>query len=291
MNSLHAVQAASWSGPFSDDDRRNAVAALEAGKIVVLSNLPFVLREEERALLSPSVSDGKAKNVSLDPAGRIKNTAAAGEARTQLAAMMERFAGSAVELIGGLFPIYRQRLERARTSFRPVEIEGRPASPIHDDTRLHVDAFPTTPMRGRRILRLFTNINPDGLARVWNVGEPFPDMAQRLLPRVFEPMPVKNWLLAAVGATKGRRSAYDNLMLGLHDQAKLDANYQRRCPKSRIDFQPGTTWLCYTDQVMHAALSGQHVLEQTFHLDVEAMAEPDRAPIRVLETLTRRALA
>jgi hypothetical protein len=42
---------------------------------------------------------------------------------------------------------------------------------------------------------------------------------------------------------------------------------------------------------MHAALSGQFVLEQTFHLDVEAMAEPWRAPIRVLESMTGRALA
>jgi hypothetical protein len=32
------------------------------------------------------------------------------------------------------------------------------------------------------------------------------------------------------------------------------------------------------------------VLEQTFHLDPAAMAEPARTPIRVLEAMTRRAL-
>jgi hypothetical protein len=42
---------------------------------------------------------------------------------------------------------------------------------------------------------------------------------------------------------------------------------------------------------MHAALSGQFVLEQTFHLDIEAMAEPSRAPIKVLEKMTGRVLA
>jgi len=53
----------------------------------------------------------------------------------------------------------------------------------------------------------------------------------------------------------------------------------------------GTTWLCFTDQVLHAALAGHCALEQTFHLDIDAMAHPDRAPIRVLEKMTGRALA
>jgi hypothetical protein len=42
---------------------------------------------------------------------------------------------------------------------------------------------------------------------------------------------------------------------------------------------------------MHAVLSGQFMLEQTFHLDVEAMAEPARSPLRVLETILGRRLA
>ena len=103
-------------------------------------------------------------------------------------------------------------------------------------------------------------------------------------------MPVKAWFLAAVGATKGRRSLYDEFMLGLHNEAKLNAAYQKDCPKTEIAFPPGATWVCYTDQVMHAALSGQHVLEQTFHLDIDAMAQSKRAPVKVLERLTRRPL-
>ena len=55
-------------------------------------------------------------------------------------------------------------------------------------------------------------------------------------------------------------------------------------------FPAGCTWLCYTDQVMHAALSGQYVLEQTFHLDLEAMTYPARSPFNVLERMTGRAL-
>jgi hypothetical protein len=43
--------------------------------------------------------------------------------------------------------------------------------------------------------------------------------------------------------------------------------------------------------VMHAALAGQYVLEQTFHLDIDAMGTPDRAPIKVLERMMKRKLA
>ena len=58
-----------------------------------------------------------------------------------------------------------------------------------------------------------------------------------------------------------------------------------------MSFPPGTTWLCFTDLVLHAALAGHCALEQTFHLPVAAMAHPERSPLRVLEGLAGRALA
>jgi hypothetical protein len=291
MDPMHTIEASSWKGPFDDATRNGALAALEDGKVLFFPRLGFALRDEERALLDPSLSSGRAKNVSLDPSGKLKHEAGSPAERALLNAMMRRFADTAVALSRELFPAYAGSLERARTSFRPIEITGRRYSPLHDDTRLHVDAFPTRPMRGRRIMRLFSNIHPGSTPRVWNVGEPFADMARKILPQVKEPPAFVAWLRAATLQTRGLRSRYDDLMLGLHDRAKLDLDYQRATPKAEIRFPPGTTWLCYTDQVMHAALSGQFVLEQTFHLDVEAMAEPWRAPIRVLESMTGRALA
>ena len=60
--------------------------------------------------------------------------------------------------------------------------------------------------------------------------------------------------------------------------------------RPRCSFPAGTTWLCFTDQVLHAALAGHCALEQTFHLPVAALAHPERAPLRVLERLAGRAL-
>ena len=120
---------------------------------------------------------------------------------------------SATRLVSELFPAYVSGLERARTSYRPVEITGRSYSPLKDDKLLHVDAFPSTPTQGRRILRLFTNIAPAGQARIWRVGEPFQDFARKFLPNLPRPNPLSAWFFAAVGATKSRRSPYDQLML------------------------------------------------------------------------------
>ena len=66
------------------------------------------------------------------------------------------------------------------------------------------------------------------------------------------------------GITKRRRTEYDHVMLQLHDRAKADLGFQRDGPQARVDFAPGTTWVVYSDQVLHAAMGGQHMLEQTF---------------------------
>jgi len=288
---LETIPIDTWSGPFESAIRSRALAALEEGRVLFFPRLAFALQADERQLLGADSADGKAKNISLDPATRgCQGTALKGAELERLRGMMERFAQNAAGLVAALLPAYAASLERARTSFRPVEIAGRAYSPLKDDRRLHVDAFPSRPTRGRRILRFFTNIATDGEPRIWRVGEPFEDFARQFLPRIGNPIAGSGWLLASLGITKGRRSAYDHVMLGLHDGAKRDDAYQAAAPQAEIAFPPGASWLVFTDQVLHAALGGRAALEQTFHLDVAAMADPARAPLRVLERLSGRRL-
>src|SRR5262245_64954965 len=75
---------------------------------------------------------------------------------------MRRFSDAAAALVHTLLPGYRATITRGRASFRPAEIAGRASTWRKDDTRLHVDSFPATPTGGRRILRVFTNVNPNG---------------------------------------------------------------------------------------------------------------------------------
>src|ERR1700691_2216160 len=155
MNPLQTFDITSWTGPFLDEIRAEAIDALEHGKVLVFPKLPLDFQAREKSLLSPTVSNGKSKNISLKPSGEMGGTSLAGENRRILQDMIARYAQTATDFVLNLLPHYRGRLEPAPTSYRPVEIEGRPASAIHDDTRLHVDAFPSRPTRGRRIIRLF----------------------------------------------------------------------------------------------------------------------------------------
>jgi hypothetical protein len=282
-----------WNGPFDLALRLEAQQALERGHLLYFPALAFHLSNSEQEFLDGRLTDGKAKNISLDhKTGKLQGSSATGEQAERLAAMIERFGASATRLVKELLPNYAG-VERARTSFRPVEVEGRPYSVIQDDRLLHVDAFPSRPMQnGRRILRFFANVAPPGgSARHWEVGEKFEDFARKFAPRLKPHFPGKSWLLEKVGVTRGRRSRYDEMMLSLHDAAKRDARYQNAAPHTSLIFPPGTCWLVYTDQVLHAALKGEFALEQTFHFDVAEMGEPEWAPIKILERITGRALA
>jgi hypothetical protein len=145
-------------------------------------------------------------------------------------------------------------------------------------------------MHGTRLLRVFCNVNPNGRPREWRVGEPFEAHAKRYLPAIKRPLPGSAWLLATTGVTKRRRTEYDHVMLQLHDRAKADAAFQRDSPQARVDFAPGTTWVVFSDQVLHAALGGQHMMEQTFYLDVAHQQRPEASPRGTLERLLGREL-
>ncbi len=266
-----------------------ALKALESGGLIVFPRLPFELEADEARFLDPAIlSDSK--NVSLDPAsGALGGTRLSGEAAEALGVMVRRFSRRAECLLAALTPQYSRALQRRRTSFRPGAVEARALSKRKDDRRLHVDAFPANPVQGRRILRVFANVNPNGQDRLWEVGEEnFETFASRFAGRLHAPH--GGWLLEKLGVTKGRRTAYDQTMLDLHDLAKLDDSYQSRAAKRPVRFPAGAMWVVYTDSVLHAALAGQHAFEQTFLLPVEAMQDQAKAPLRVLERMMGRSL-
>jgi hypothetical protein len=288
MPGIVTLDLTGWRPALAPGVQDTAIRAIEDGGVLVLPHVNFALSERERRFLSPAWSDGRAKNVSLDGA-KLKGARGTAADLAELAAMIARFAASAADLVVTLFPRYAPYVQRARTSFRPQLAVGRRVSWRKDDSRLHVDAFPSRPNHGERILRVFSNVSSDE-DRVWRVGEPFEAVAKTFLPRIRDPLPGSASLLAALRVTKSTRSAYDHLMLGLHDRAKEDMAYQRGCAQQVVRFAPGTTWLCFSDQVMHAAVSGQYMLEQTINLPVAALYDAATAPLAVLERLTGRTL-
>jgi hypothetical protein len=290
---IETIEISEWAGPFEDPLRDRAVASLEGGAVLAFPQLPFALDPTETEIVRSAASDVSSKNISLDPAtGECRGTALEGVARERLAALMERFAQSATRLVLGLAPGYQSGLIRGRTSLRPTEIAGRQTSWRKDDKRLHVDAFPTRPTHGRRILRVFANIDLEGTPRRWRVGPDFEAYATRFLPkRPSVPVPGKAALLHLLRVTRSRRSRYDEIMLQLHDAAKADMAWQDSVAAEEVLFPAGTSWAVFTDQVPHAALAGRNALEQTFLIEPTVLAAPDHAPVAVLERLRGRAAA
>ena len=262
---------------------------MENGKVLYCPDLAFALFGAEQRFLDPAALGDKAKSLAFDPVSGILKHARTDD-NNELSAMMRRYADSARGLIGALFPQYANELEIGRTSFRPVGIKGRGTSIAKDDTLLHIDAFPSSPVGERRILRVFSNVNAKGEPRHWRLGEPFADVAKRFYPKMPRPVPGSAWLMEKIGLTRGYRTAYDHAMLAIHDSMKRASDYQQHVSHSDFHFPPGSTWIVFTDMVSHAALSGQHLFEQTFYLPVSAMADPGKAPLRVLERLTGRPL-
>ena len=200
-------------------------------------------------------------------------------------AMVGRFRAQAQALVRGLLPHYAPHLRLAPTSFRPTEVETRAQSWRADDRRLHVDAFPSRPNYGERILRVFANINPHGAPRVWRVGEPFEDVARRFLPKARPYSRLQAKLLNSLHVTKSLRSEYDHLMIQLHDGMKSDLRYQEEAPQVTMPFAAGSAWVCFSDQTPHAVMAGQFMLEQTLHLPAERQYNASSSPLAILTRL------
>src|SRR6185369_3107153 len=97
-------------------------------------------------------------------------------------------------------------------------------------------------------------------------------------------------LLRAMRVTKSLRSEYDHLMLQLHDAMKSDDDYQRNAQQELMPFPTGSCWVCFSDQAVHAAMSGQHMLERTFHLPAASQYNPQASPLAILTRLAGHSL-
>ena len=120
----------------------------------------------DEAQLDPRLADPRHKNISLAADGQtLRGVLGNAETQATTRALIARFQADAAALVETLFASYRGRLCVAPASLRVHAIEHRAASWRHDDSRLHIDAFPSRPLAGVRILRVFLNIHPRGEPR------------------------------------------------------------------------------------------------------------------------------
>jgi hypothetical protein len=268
---------------------------LEQGNILFLPATPFVFSEEWRSFLlqQRKAESRHHKNIAYRPA-EDRLTGFIGEneeAQRRLHDILRNYSARVVEYLSKLLPEYKDRWRLDYASFRPFEEEGRDLRVRARNDLLHTDAFPTRPTNGDRILRFFTNLNPEK-PRVWLTGQTFEPLAERYASQAGMPAARSSGALGLLVRTAKAlhlpaiaRSPYDDFMLRFHHFLKENAEFQQSCPKTRHEFPPGSCWMVFTDMVSHAVLSGQFALEQTFIVPKDAMVTPERAPVRVLERL------
>lgn len=260
---------------LSSAQREEARAALEQGTILVLPGVPFELTDTDKAILF------RRKKAKTSKADKLRKLAGQERDDPERAPLLARYAQWTRQLVTDLFPDYARALETGPTEFR-AGARKRP-QPVH------LDFYYQRPTQGRRLLRVFTNVNPEGRERVWDVGEGFETFARRHAHDLKRDVVGRAWVLSRLGVTKGPQTAYDHAMLQLRALAEAEFKNGERLPTA--SFPAGATWIGYTDSILHADRSGQYAFEQTFILPIEATARREASPLAILEDLTGRRMA
>ena len=295
-------QGAGWVRPEQRDARaRSYCELLEEGQILFFREPPFRFSKEDREfLLAQEWTDLRLhKNVSYRPEEDVLR-GISGETGTveRVHSIFRDYSREVTDFVGKFLPPYAGRWTLDFASFRPIEEERR-GLPLHKrNDLLHVDAFPSRPTRGGRILRVFTNLNREK-PRVWNTTESFEMLARAHAEQAglrqiaeedgFVSRTVQSWG-AKLGFGGFGRTPYDMFMLRFHDYLKENRDFQERCPKNRLEFPPLATWIVFTDGVAHSVLSGRFAIEQTFLIPASALVAPQFAPCKILENIAGRPL-
>jgi 3-deoxy-D-manno-oct-2-ulosonic acid (Kdo) hydroxylase len=291
-----------WVRSEQRDARSRAYCELlEQGEILFFREPPFRLPEDDQEfLLMQEWTDLRLhKNVSYRPEEDVLR-GISGDALTveRVHSIFHNYSREVAEFLGKFLSPYAGRWALDFASFRPIEEERR-GLPLHKrNDLLHVDAFPSRPTRGGRILRVFTNLNREK-PRVWNTTDGFESLARTHAERAglrqiaeddsFVSRTVQNWG-AKLGFGGFGRTPYDMFMLRFHDYLKENREFQQNCAKNRMEFPPLATWIVFTDSVAHAVLSGRFAIEQTFLIPPSALVAPQFAPYKILESIAGRPL-
>jgi hypothetical protein len=266
---------------------------LERGDVVHYPVCPFPLPQgdDHHFLLEQQLASRAHKNISYNPhAGKASGFRHHSPAQAErLRGLLAAFADGVTRWVAQTLPRYARSWQPDRVSYRPLEEATRKLRVTARNDLLHVDAFPSRPTQGYRILRVFANVNPTE-PRVWVTSDPFAKLLARYGEEVGLPgAPGAGWVrrlgdevLKLFVPNRRRRTPYDSFMLRLHDFLKKNDDFQEHGPKRFWQFQPGSAWLVITDTASHAVLRGRFALEHSYFLSPGDLALPAESPPALL---------
>jgi hypothetical protein len=271
---------------------------LERGGVAHYPQPPFPLPDgdDRDFLLGRKLGRLAHKNISYDPtAGHLGGCAGQDAASTErLRRLLADFSRAATAWLAGVLPHHSRAWQLDRVSLRTEEEATRKLRQTARNDLLHVDAFPSRPTNGHRLLRVFANINPSE-PRVWMTSDPFGKLLQRYGEGAGLPGQAGGWLgrmrdgvIGLFRPGRRRRSAYDSFMLRFHDFLKGYEPFQERGPKRLWTFGPNSVWVAMTDGCSHAVLRGRGALEHSYFVAPEGLTLPDESPAALLEQFCRQ---
>jgi len=282
---------------------RQCCEQLEEGRILFFERSPFDLAKADQESLLTWREGGsrQVSHVSYHPLeGPLAGTMGSKSAGRRVHGIMRHYSSEVTRSVGWLLAPYAMDWTLDHASLRLKPGKGGAVPPRERNDLLHVDAYSTRPTRGRRLLRCFTNIHPVEPV-VWAVAGSFEAVAQAYaeeagLGRIAaqgsrRSHPLVRELKMMLGMKALDLTAYDRFMLGFAQHLKGKKDWQEKSRKIRLEFPPGSSWLCLTDGVPHAELSAAGTLEQGFTIPLRVVIRPERAPIRVLEGIAGVPLA
>jgi hypothetical protein len=280
---------------MSDDPVRPSQIeqCLERGCVVDYPVCPFAVPRGDDLvfLLEQRLASRAHKNISYDPRRETANgyLRQSAEQAERVRLILATFARDVTAWLTATLPRYAGAWRPDMVSYRPVEEATRKLRLKARNDLLHVDAFPTRPTNGWRILRCFVNVNPTE-PRVWVTSDPVARLLERYGPAVGLPgadglswaRRAQDSMLRLFRPGRPTRSAYDSFMLRLHDYLKANTEFQERVPKRYWKFAPGSAWMAITDTCSHAVLRGRYALEHSYFLAPHSLALPDESPAALL---------
>src|SRR3954454_13059026 len=162
-------------------DCPSAEERLERGEVIYYPACPFPYPQgDDRDFLnSQRLAHRGHKNVSYDPhKDQAKGGAWDGAGGERVRRLLGDFSRDATAWLATTLPLYAPTWKLDLVSFRPEEEHGRQLRQKARNDLLHVDAFPSRPTNGQRILRLFVNTNRTE-PRVWITAEPFAELLKK----------------------------------------------------------------------------------------------------------------
>jgi len=291
---MTAVSNSGGGPPHADCPTGPLEEPLERGEVVYYPECPFPkpLGDDLRFLLEQRLASRAHKNISYDPAsgkaaGFYKQSPAQA---ARLRDLLASFSRTTTAWLARTLPRYSRAWQLDRVSYRPEEEATRRLRLKARNDLLHVDAFPSRPTQGKRILRVFVNVNPTE-PRVWITSDPFARLLERYGARAGLPSRhelgwasrMRHGMLRLFRPGRTSRSVYDSFMLRFHDYLKANEAFQEHGPKHFWNFPPGSAWMVFTDTASHAVMRGRYALEHSYFVSPESQALPAESPPALLE--------